>query len=99
MWGLVIGIILAALGIGLAVMGIPSAEIAVRVVTAAVGVAAGIGAFVIGRRRQRTAGIAAAHEFEERAREAISRVTDEYLVQPAAQVLDRHRRAREGLSV
>lgn len=29
MWGLVIGIILAALGIGLAVMGIPSAEIAV----------------------------------------------------------------------
>ncbi|MFT3943303.1 MAG: 50S ribosome-binding GTPase [Ancrocorticia sp.] len=99
MWGLVLGVVLAGLGIGLAVMGIPSAEIAARVVTALVGIAAGAGAFVVGRRRQQAAGIAAAHEFEQRAQDAISRVTDELLVQTARQVLDRHRRAREGLSV
>ncbi len=98
MWGLVIGVILAALGIVLAVMGIPLVALAARVVTALVGIAAGVAAFVVGRRRQQAASIAAAHEFEERAREAISGVTDEYLVQPAARVLDRHRRAREGLS-
>ena len=99
MWGLVLGIVLAGLGLGLAVIGVPSADVTVRVVLAALGIALGVGSFFIGRRRQQAAGIAAAHEFEERARGAISRVTDELLVQPAAQVLDRHRRAREGLSV
>ena len=99
MWGLVVGVVLAGLGIGLAVMSVASAEIVARVVTAFIGIAAGMGAFFMGRYRQRAAGIAAAHEFEERARNAISRVTDEFLVQPAAQVLDRHRRAREGLLV
>ena len=99
MWGLVLGVVLAGLGIGLAVLGVPSADATVRVVLAALGSTAGAASFFVGRRRQQTAGIAAAHEFEERARGAISHVTAELLVQPAAQVLDHHRRAREGLSV
>ncbi len=98
MWSLVIGVIFAGLGLGLAVTGVPSADITARVASAVIGIAAGVAAYFAGRRRQRAASIAAAHEFEERARDAIARVTDEFLVQPAAQVLDRHRRAREGLS-
>ncbi|MFT0847744.1 GTPase [Actinomycetaceae bacterium L2_0104] len=98
LWGLVLAFVLVAAGVALAALGIPSPEMPIRVGVAAVGIVLGICAAVIGRRRQIASGRAAAEKFESTAREAISTTTNELLVAPVGSVLERHRKAREGLA-
>ncbi len=97
-WGLLVAFIVVAAGFALAALGIPSSDLPVRVAVAATGVILGLSAAFLGRRRQAASGLAAAEAFERHAREAIGQTTNELLAAPAAAVLERHRKAREGLA-
>ena len=97
-WGLLIAFVVVAAGFALAALGIPSTDLPARVAVAAAGVVLGLGAAFFGRRRQVASGRAAAQAFESRAREVIGQTTNDLLAAPAAGVLKRHRKAREGLS-
>lgn len=99
LWGLILGVVLFAAGVALGVLGIPSANIGVRVGIAAAGLIVGFICFFVGRSKQRASGEECAREFNTRAREAIATTTTEQLVTPSSDVLDRHRTAREALRV